>query len=49
MEEHIGRMLEHNEVVHHIDGNGLNNSIENLQVMSRKEHQALHRKGGGAQ
>ena len=32
MENHIGRILNPNEVVHHIDGNKLNNNIENLQL-----------------
>ena len=38
----IGRKLEDDEVVHHIDGNHLNNDIENLQVMKRSEHMSLH-------
>lgn len=29
-------------VVHHIDGNSLNNDPNNLQVLSKKEHDALH-------
>lgn len=44
MEEHIGRKLKHNEVVHHIDGNKLNNDLSNLQLMTRKEHIEIHRK-----
>jgi hypothetical protein len=27
--------------VHHINGNGLDNRIENLQVLSNSEHQKL--------
>jgi HNH endonuclease len=42
MENHLCRPLEPWEVVHHIDGNPLNNNIENLQVMSRSEHLVLH-------
>ena len=38
MEEVLGRPLESNEVVHHIDGNRANNDPSNLQVMTRKEH-----------
>lgn len=42
MEKHIGRPLGRNEVVHHINGNKLDNKIENLCVMERKEHSRLH-------
>ena len=31
-----------NMVVHHIDGNSLNNSPDNLAVISKSEHSALH-------
>ena len=44
MEEHLGRKLKSSEVVHHIDGNKLNNDISNLKVMTRGEHSKLHRK-----
>ena len=30
--------------IHHIDGNGHNNSIENLQLLTRSEHTSLHAK-----
>lgn len=43
MEAHIGRLLLQNEVVHHVDGDRQNNSIENLQLMTRAEHTRLHR------
>ena len=43
MEEHLGRKLNLNEIVHHIDGNKLNNNIENLKVMTRGEHSRYHR------
>lgn len=42
MEKSLGRPLTKNEVVHHIDGNIQNNSIENLQLMSKGEHRSLH-------
>lgn len=38
----IGRPLEDGEVVHHKDHNKLNNSPENLEILSEKEHKALH-------
>ena len=44
MEQHIGRYLEPDEVVHHIDGDKLNNVISNLQLLTRKEHAHLHGK-----
>lgn len=44
MEKHIGRKLNKNEIVHHIDGNKSNNNINNLQIMSKKEHRILHLK-----
>ena len=44
MENYIGRLLTKEEVVHHIDGNGHNNTIENLQLLDRIEHNLLHGK-----
>ncbi len=49
MEKHIGRYLTPEEIIHHKDFNKTNNSIENLQIMTRREHDAYHarvRKGG---
>lgn len=37
MQLHLGRKLEKNEVVRHKDGNTLNNSIENLYVVTRQQ------------
>jgi len=45
MEEHLGRELTYDEVVHHINEDPKDNSIENLQVMSRGEHTILHHEG----
>jgi len=42
MEEHLGRELDYNEVVHHINGDDKDNRLENLQLMSRSEHTKLH-------
>lgn len=44
VERQLGRYLLSSEQVHHADMNPLNNSPENLQLLSRKEHMAIHRK-----
>jgi hypothetical protein len=44
MEEFIGRYLNHDEVVHHKNENGLDNRIENLQLMTASEHMSYHAK-----
>lgn len=41
-EHYLGRPLDSNEIVHHIDGNGLYNAEDNLSVMSKNEHRRLH-------
>ena len=45
MEKFLGRYLEDGECVHHIDGDKLNNSIENLELMSIESHVKLHHTG----
>jgi hypothetical protein len=44
MEKHLGRFLDRNEVVHHKDHNRSNNDIDNLELMTAKQHRAHHNK-----
>lgn len=43
MSQHLGRELLPTEHVHHINGNPLDNRIENLMVMDGSEHLRMHR------
>jgi predicted Zn-ribbon and HTH transcriptional regulator len=45
MEQHLGRRLHRNEVVHHLDGDRKNNAIENLEVVTRSAHRGVHAEG----
>lgn len=38
MAENLGRVLEPWELVHHKDGNKLNNSLDNLEILKSLEH-----------
>lgn len=43
VEQHLGRSLDHKEVVHHIDGDKLNNSLDNLALLNgEKAHREAH-------
>ena len=48
MERHLGRALLPGEVVHHKDGDGLNNALDNLELMTQTEHQREHLMDGTA-
>lgn len=44
LEQHIGRKLESDEVVHHLDGDKTNNDLDNLVVRDREDHSFDHAK-----
>jgi len=45
MEQMLGRELLESEVVHHRDGNRLNNAPDNLELVSASEHSSHHHAG----
>ena len=42
MEDHLGRKLTYNEVVHHLNHDKQDNRLENLVVLTRAEHIKIH-------
>lgn len=42
MEQHLGRKLDRKEHVHHINGDKLDNRIDNLEVLTNSEHGKRH-------
>jgi len=42
MEKAIGRALNKDEIVHHINKNPSNNNIENLKIVDKSEHREMH-------
>lgn len=47
MEKHLGRYLDKQEVVHHIDGDKKNNHLSNLLLLpNESEHKKLHKDVG---
>ena len=46
MEQYLGRTLLSSEEIHHLDGNGLNNNLDNLLLVTKSEHLKIEHKIG---
>lgn len=47
MEQHLGRYLTSDEIVHHLNENKADNRIENLEIVTRSTHAKIHNNLGG--
>jgi hypothetical protein len=45
VEQREGRKLGSDEIIHHVDGDPLNNQSDNLVILTRSEHMRLHMAG----
>lgn len=45
MEWKLGRRLDKNEIVHHKNENGKDNTLDNLEIISRGDHARMHYQG----
>lgn len=45
MENHLGRELRRDEIIHHTNGNKSDNRIENMEIMSLSDHARIHSVG----
>ncbi len=44
MEQHLRRQLSPKEIIHHINGNRLDNRIENLEIKTNGQHTTYHQR-----